>query len=65
MRQRARNAEAKVKNLERKMEVCMQKCGQTLDDELHNDFVNVLKERSSKIDQVYPDQSFANLFWKE
>lgn len=52
MRQRARTAEAEVKRLKQRMELSMQNCGHTLDDELHNDFVDVMKEHSSKIDQL-------------
>ena len=41
------------------------KSGVYVDDELHNDLVATMKENSNSIAGIFPEESFANLFWQE
>ncbi len=61
-RKRTRLAEQKLKRV---IEESIMKNGHTLNKELHDDFSTIIKEQSSKIDQTYPEGSFASLFWHE
>ena len=51
---------------EKNMQVKIQElAGEFVDDELHSDLVTIMKENSKHVDEVHPEGTFSNLFWKE
>lgn len=64
LRKRAHNAEEEVKRLKDKVRTLLQQ-GENVDNELHSDLVNIMKENADEIRKVYPENSFSRLFWDE
>ena len=65
LKKRAHNAEKEVKKLQAKIQQLTDKCGENVDKQLHNDLVSVMKENSKHVSEVYPEGTFANVFWNE
>ena len=65
LRNRVRVVEKEVKKLPAKIQELTEKRGECVDGQLRSDLVTVMKENSKHVDEVYPEGSFSNLFWKE
>ena len=45
------------------MEKAIEDRGSVVDDQLHEDLLTIMKEKSSHISQTYPHDSFQRMFW--
>ena len=57
-------AEEEVKRLKEKVRTLL-KQGDTMDSELHSDFLHIMNENVDQVRKAYPDNSFSRLFWEE
>ena len=62
---RMHKSEKELKKFKAKIQQLTDKSGVYVDDELHSDLVATMKENSNCIVGMFPEESFANLFWKE
>ena len=60
-----RALQLKVKRLEAKLAVAMEKTGITLDDEVSHDFEKIMADEDEGITKKYPTDSFEYIFWKQ
>ena len=64
-KKRAQVAENEVSKLQANIKELTENRGELVDNELHKDLLGLMNENSERINTIYPEGSFANLFWKE
>lgn len=58
------HAAEEVKRLKEKVRKLHEQ-GETVDNELHSDLLNIMNENVDQVCKAYPDNSFTRLFWDE
>ena len=58
------HAAEEVKRLKEKVRTLL-KQGDTVDSELHSDFLHIMNENVDQIRKAYPENGFSRLFWDE
>jgi len=54
-----------VNELEKKIKEMIEESSQQLDSDFENDLEHIMKENNSRISEMYPEDSFQRLFWKQ
>ncbi len=62
---KAASADRELKMLRKKIEVSTEKVGIEVDQDLHGDLLQSMKDHDKSIEDAYPAGSFRHLFWKE
>ena len=65
LRKRAHNAEQTVTKLREIIRKLTQDQGEVLDQSFNSDLLHIMEENSDEIKKVYPEGTFARLFWEE
>ena len=64
-KKRAVSAENEVSKQRVQISHLTEKYGERVDDSLHKDVIDTMKDFSKKIEETFPEGSFAGLFWNE
>lgn len=62
---RVKLAEKEIQKLKEKIQESSEVSGVCLDEALHRDLVNIMKEEDGSIKEKFPEGSFQRLFWSE
>ena len=62
---RTQEAEQEIKKLRRKIAQLTYKHGEAVELDLHNELLNVMKQKTKDVLDAYPEGSFTRLFWEE
>lgn len=55
----------RIERLEKRIESLVDEEGVVVNDELHQDLAEIVKESTPTIEEAYPPDSFARLFWEQ
>lgn len=58
-------AELEIRRLRGQVEQLMLKCGETVEAELHDQLVDIMKEKSGSVYSDFPEGTFGRLFWEQ
>ena len=65
LRERANKAEQAVSKLREKIQQLTQEHGEMVDGSLQSDLLQIMHEKTDIVKNMYPEGSFARLFWEE
>lgn len=65
LKKRVQVAENEARKLQVKIEMLTQQQGESVDNGLHGDLLDIMKENTPEIEKAYPEGSFKRLFWEE
>ena len=65
MKKRAQDAEQELKKLRKKVELLTHAQGEIIDNDLHEELVGIMNDKTQDVQTVYPEGSFSRLFWEE
>ena len=65
LRTKARISHQGVIYLREKIRKLTEQCRETVDDNLHNDLISVMRENREAVSKAYPEGTFRRLFWDE